>query len=43
MTQLPLFIAPSRFEDADTALAQVRRIYESSVGHLREMLQRLHC
>ncbi len=40
MPALPLYIAPSRFDDAETALAQVRRIYDSSVAHLREALQR---
>ncbi len=40
MSSLPLFIAPARFDDAQAALAQVRAIYESSVAHLREHLQR---
>jgi len=40
MSSLPLFIAPARFDDAQAALAQVRAIYNSSVAHLREHLQR---
>ena len=36
----PPYIAPARFEDPAAALAQVRRIYETSVAHLREALQR---
>jgi len=40
MTSLPLFIAPTRFTDADAALAQVQAIYRSSVEHLRGALQR---
>jgi AMP nucleosidase len=40
MTALPLFIAPTRFEDAESALAQVRRIYDGSIAHLRDTLQR---
>jgi AMP nucleosidase len=40
MTTLPLYIAPTRFDDADAALAQVRRIYDSSIAHLRGTLQR---
>jgi AMP nucleosidase len=35
----PPFIAPTRFDDPAAALAQVRRIYDSSVGHLRSALQ----
>ena len=37
---LPPFIAPMRFSDADAALAQVQRIYEASIAHLRECMQR---
>ena len=40
MHSLPLFIAPTRFTDPEAALAQVRRIYDASVGHLREALLR---
>jgi AMP nucleosidase len=40
MTTLPLYIAPSRYDNADDALAQVRLIYDSSIAHLRENLQR---
>ena len=36
----PPYIAPARFDDPAAALAQVRRIYDSSVAHLREALQR---
>jgi AMP nucleosidase len=36
----PPYIAPARFDDADTALAQVQRIYSASVTHLRGALQR---
>ena len=40
MTSLPLFIAPTRFDNADAALAQVQAIYRSSVEHLRDSLRR---
>jgi AMP nucleosidase len=40
MASLPLFIAPARFDNAADALAQVRHIYDTSVVHLREQLQR---
>ena len=40
MASLPTFIAPSRFDDPDAALAQVRSIYDASVAHLRDALQR---
>jgi AMP nucleosidase len=40
VTVLPLYIAPSRFDDAEAALAQVRRIYDSSIAHLRDTLHR---
>ena len=36
---LPPFIAPMRFSDADAALAQVMRIYEGSIAHLRQAMQ----
>jgi AMP nucleosidase len=35
-----LFIAPARFDDPDAALAQVRLIYDTSIAHLRDSLQR---
>ena len=38
--QTPPFIAPARFDDPDAALAQVRRIYDHSIAHLRDSLQR---
>ncbi len=40
MSALPLFIAPSKFDDAEAALAQVQAIYRSSIDHLRGNLQR---
>ncbi len=40
MPSLPLFIAPTRHTDADSALAQVQLIYRDSVEHLRSALQR---
>ncbi|HKW85032.1 MAG TPA: AMP nucleosidase [Burkholderiaceae bacterium] len=36
----PIFVAPTRFDAPEPALAQVRRIYESGVHHLRDTLQR---
>ncbi|MEO6354255.1 MAG: hypothetical protein ABIO19_10520, partial [Burkholderiaceae bacterium] len=36
----PDFIAPARFDDPAAALDQVRAIYDSSINHLRESLQR---
>jgi AMP nucleosidase len=35
----PPFIAPTRYDDPAAALAQVRTIYDASVGHLRSALQ----
>ena len=40
MPYLPTFIAPSRHNDPDSALAQVRMIYSQQIGHLREAMQR---
>ena len=40
MESLPLFAAPARYDDANAALAQVRHIYQASVEHLREAVQR---
>jgi len=39
MSTLPTFIAPTRFTDASAALAQVVRIYDSSIHHLRQAMQ----
>ena len=36
----PTYTAPARFDDADAALALVRHIYDTSVGHLRDTLRR---
>ncbi|MGE5116489.1 MAG: AMP nucleosidase [Betaproteobacteria bacterium] len=36
----PTYIAPTRHDDPDAALAQVRTIYEQAVAFLREALQR---
>lgn len=38
--ETPSFIAPVRFTDPDSALAQVRRIYDEGIAHLRDSLQR---
>ena len=40
MPQLPAFIAPSRHTDAADALAQVQRIYQQQIEHLRSAMQR---
>ena len=40
MPYLPTFIPPRRFDDPAAALAQVRHIYENSLAHLRETMQR---
>lgn len=40
MLDLPPFIAPHSHTDAGEALAQVRRIYDSSVAHLRNAMRR---
>ncbi len=40
MPSTPPFIAPARFDNAEEALAQVQRIYRSSIEHLRTSLQR---
>lgn len=39
MSYLPEFIAPQRFSDPCTALAQAQRIYDSSINHLRQAMQ----
>ena len=36
----PPFIAPTRYTDPGAALAQVVRIYDSSIAHLRQAMQR---
>ena len=40
MSSVPEFVAPVRFDDPAAALAQVQAIYDASVAHLREALQR---
>ncbi len=40
MHHLPPLIAPQEFTDAAAALAHVRRIYDSSIAHLRAGMQR---
>ena len=40
MPYLPPFIAPSRFTDPAAALAKAREIYDTSIAHLREAMQR---
>ena len=40
MPYLPPFIAPTRFTDPDAALAQVQRIYDQQIDHLRQAMQR---
>ena len=40
MPTLPPFIAPLRFTDASAALAQVQHIYDTSIAHLRDAMQR---
>ena len=40
MPYLPPFIAPTRYSDPDSALAQVRTIYSQQISHLREAMQR---
>jgi len=36
----PHFVAPARFDDPAAALEQVRAIYDGSISHLRDHLQR---
>ncbi len=36
----PPFVAPERYDDPAQAVAQLRRIYDASVAHLRDSLQR---
>ena len=40
MPNLPQFIAPQKFTDAAAALEQVMRIYDGSIQHLRQAMQR---
>jgi|GEM_PF-5800099 len=40
MPQIPDFIAPTRHTDPADALAQVQRIYQQQIGHLRAAMQR---
>ncbi|CAN6484051.1 unnamed protein product [Victoria cruziana] len=40
MQHLPEFISPQTYDDAAAALAQVRRIYDTSIAHLRAGMQR---
>ena len=40
MPYLPTYIAPSRFTDPFLALAKAREIYNASVAHLRDAMQR---
>ena len=40
MSQLPNFIAPIRYTNAAAALAQVMRIYDNSIAHLRQSMAR---
>ena len=39
MHQLPAFIAPAQFTDAALALAQVQKIYNAQIDHLRSSMQ----
>src|SRR5665647_1736234 len=40
MPYLPAFIAPARFTDPVAALARAREIYDASIHHLRDAMQR---
>ncbi|GAB3251681.1 AMP nucleosidase [Chitinimonas naiadis] len=40
MPHLPSYIAPTRYKDPAAALAQARLIYEHSLAHLRDAMQR---
>jgi len=40
MSYLPAFIAPAFFSDPAQALARVREIYDASINHLRQSMQR---
>ncbi|NLF53253.1 MAG: AMP nucleosidase [Thauera phenolivorans] len=36
----PVFVAPTRFDDPDAALARVAEIYDAAIAHLRDRLRR---
>ena len=40
MPQIPDFIAPTRHTEPADALAQVQRIYQQQISHLRDAMQR---
>ncbi|MDN4591437.1 AMP nucleosidase [Xenophilus aerolatus] len=40
MPYMPPFVAPVRYTDAAAALAQVQRIYDGGLAHLRDSMQR---
>src|ERR1700712_4949574 len=40
MSIVPNYIAPAQFDDPAAALAQVRTIYDGSIQHLRDALQK---
>ena len=40
MTKKSIFIAPAQFDGPVAAFAQVKHIYDTSIAHLREALQR---
>ena len=40
MPQITDFIAPTRHTDPADALAQIQRIYQQHIGHLRAAMQR---
>ena len=39
-TRTSIFVAPANFNDPAAALAQVKRIYDTSIAHLRDALQK---
>ena len=39
MLQTPAFIAPSRHATPESAVHQIRQIYEQQVGHVRDAVQ----
>jgi len=40
MSLLPPFIAPTAYQDPKAALAQVQRLYQQAIDHLRQAMQR---
>ena len=40
MPYMPPFVAPARFTDAAAALAQVQKIYQQALAHLRDSMLR---